>query len=185
MSPDGKLSRRLDLKFFVDETKYRISSKTESRPHVLDWNRDGLNDLVLILTDNQSSYDQQTKKMTASFAQRIFVNCDSKSRKQKINDGIVAKSRRPRDHRTWVGGPDTAADLKVKLDHFEDLELEKLAAQQIEASSLRPSISRHFEFVDFDRDGSFDIVFSDRKSEIRGGEPGSGCLLYTSPSPRD
>ncbi len=170
MSRDGKLSRRLDIKFSVDETKYRISAKSESRPHVLDWNRDGLNDLVLVLSDNQSSYDEETKQTTSRFAQRIFVDCDSKSRRQKINEGIVAKSRLP-PTRVGIGGPDTAADLRVKLKHFEDPQLEKLAMQQMAAGATQ---SKHFEFVDFDRDGRFDIVFSNTDSEIRPGEPGSG-----------
>ncbi len=176
MSGDGKLSRRFDVKFSVEAAKYRISGKNESRPHVLDWNRDGFNDLVLILNDNQSSYNEETKKTTFRFAQRIFVDRNSESRGQRIRDGIVAKSKLPGDARTAIGmgGPDTAADLKVELDCFEDPELEKLARRQMSESAERRSISKHFEFVDFDQDGNFDIIFSDSKSEVREGEPGSG-----------
>ena len=70
------LSQRFDIKYSVDQSKFDLVAKSESRPYVLDWDRDGNNDLVVVQQEDKITYDQN-KKPEFRAAYRLFVDTES------------------------------------------------------------------------------------------------------------
>ena len=179
VTDNGMHSKRYDLHFSVDKSQFRIEGKNPTRPYLLDWNRDGKDDLVLVLIDNLSTYDESTKTTNYDYRYRIFTNTDSHSRATKLREGRAAKAKRiEADGLTRgfnIGAPRSGADLEIKLDHFE-FEHEEFNQKVIEK---RP-VQSHFSFADFDGDGNTDVLYSQSEyfRDIVRVEQGSSYRTY-------
>ncbi len=133
---------------------------------MLDWDRDGVDDLVVILHDNKKMLNEDGNPTDVRTAWRVFVSADSLSLPQKTEAGIAAKSELPRSYVAeglTTGAPAKGADVNVELRAVVDPELEKMAAAQLANQNGNTTFQQHFEFADFDNDGSFDLLFSDVK----------------------
>lgn len=159
VSDDGMHSKRFDVNFTFEDTKFRFEGPTESRPHLLDWNRDGKDDLVLVLLNSLTTFDEVRQKTKYEYGYHIFTNTDSEFRAEEINEGRTAKSQRIRESEQTTadfGAPRSGADLRVTVDHFkfEHAEFNQKLFQQ------RP-VRVHFSFADLDGDGNTDLLYSE------------------------
>ncbi len=163
VSDDGLHSKRFDLNFTVDNSSFRFEGPTESRPYLLDWNRDGRDDLVLVLLNSLTTTDEATRKTKYEYGYHIFTNTDSASRAAKINEGRASKATRIQgdaQNTDSFGAPPTGADLKIELDHF-DLEHDEFNHKRFQQRPVRV----HISFADLDGDGNTDLLYSE--SEFR------------------
>ncbi len=126
---------------------------------MLDWNRDGRDDLVLVLRNSLTTFDEMTQKTKYKYGYHIFTNTDSASRAAMIKAGRSAKAKRIKadaQEKASTGSPPTGADLKVKLEHFE-FEHDEFNQKIFQQRPLRV----HISFSDLDGDGNKDLLYSE------------------------
>lgn len=168
LSEDGHLSRRFDIQFVVN-SEHSIAAKSESRPYVIDWNRDGFDDLVLVLRKYLAYYENESQKRPNFRTEfQIFVNADSETRPALIRKGQAAKAKRPADYTDssgTLGGPLRGVDVKLKLRAID-------LGNDDAPNDLDPRhvIHRHYAFADFDNDGNFDILYCEVDRQHISGE---------------
>ena len=144
-----KFSKRQDIKLVLEKSEVLPAQKTESRPHLIDWNRDGFVDVVVAMHLNETDYadlkietEYGFKEPEYRYTHKLLVNYGSAERKKQISNDQNAKSRQPKDN-SW-GSPTTGPDLELNLREIDF----DVAEGDVE-----------FVFDDFDGDGNFDLLY--------------------------
>ena len=47
LDSNNRLTKRRDIQISIDNSRYQLIPKAEARPFLIDWNRDGIEDLVV------------------------------------------------------------------------------------------------------------------------------------------
>lgn len=152
-------SKRFDVNFSVNNSNFQFEGPTESRPHLVDWNRDGRDDLVLVLLNSLTTFDEMSQKTKYEYGYHVFTNTDSASRAARIKEGREAKAKRVKgdaQEKGSIGSPPAGADLKVKLDHFK-FEHDEFNQKIFQHRPVRV----HISFADLDGDGNTDLLYSE------------------------
>ena len=119
--------------------------KTECRPHLVDWNRDGYDDIVVAM--NLDSSDYESFEPVYKYGVKLLINTNSADRKHQLKLGQAANAKRAKDEPfkdNEFGRPQTGPHMEVKLRALDS----EVAQRDIE-----------FDFADLDSDGNFDIVY--------------------------
>ena len=119
--------------------------KAECRPHLVDWNRDGYDDVVVAMNLDWSDYE--SPEPVYKYGMKLLINTNSADRNRQLEQGQAAKARRPNDEPfkdNESGHPQAGPDMEVKLRVLNY----EIAHRDIE-----------FDFADLDSDGNFDIVY--------------------------
>ena len=145
----------------------------ESRPYVVDWNRDGVNDIVVVMQCHEGSIE--TNDHTVTF--QIFV-------KSKHSD--ESNKRNPQTTPTFFGEGDTLKKGRYwKFDKFRFSEIDPMTQNERNKYSRDRIVKVHFSFADYDQDGNFDALFSEsiyKRCHVKFDKRNTWCDLKISSS---
>lgn len=155
LDSNNRLTKRRDIQISIDNSRYQLIPKAEARPFLIDWNRDGIEDLVVSLQVANKSDGRVTP---SSFSPKLFVKTGSQSRR---ND-TAKRLAQGRDRNSPVNGftPPGGADLVVALEPF-DLG-DEIEDRWRKFKSERWRVFAEFTFGDLDSDGTTDLIFSEQ-----------------------
>ncbi|MEM7454570.1 MAG: VCBS repeat-containing protein [Planctomycetota bacterium] len=159
MDSENRITNRRDLQIAIDQSRFALVPKAEARPFLIDWNRDGIEDLVVALL-----VADRTRPRTGpmGYCPRLFIKYGSSSRQDEIENGLNQRhvTTSPPQMFTPQGGADLVVNLEpVEFgngieEHWDGL------------SSQRWRIFAEFAFGDVDSDGNFDLIFSERAVRV-------------------
>ena len=155
LDSNNRLTKRRNIQISIDNSRYQLIPKAEARPFLIDWNRDGIEDLVVSLQVAKKSNGRITP---SSFSPKLFVKTGSSSRSNDTAKSL-ARGRAPQ---TPVNGftPPGGADLVVALEPF-DLG-DEIEDRWGKLKSERWRVFAEFTFGDLDSDGTTDLIFSEQ-----------------------
>lgn len=148
INAESSFSKRNDIKLVRTESNGVVSGKSECRPFLVDWNRDGHDDVVVLMLIERTDYKAPPVEYAYddSYGWELLINMGSAERKQRVEKARLAgaksnKKSPPQD--SWQSG-----------DVEHELEL-KLYPTKLEPFQNIGSLA----FNDFDSDGNFDMVY--------------------------
>ncbi len=158
LDANNQLTNRRDLQISIDNSRFTMIPKAEARPFLIDWNRDGIEDLVVAL---QVAEKNGTPLAPNSFTPKLFIKLGTESQKDQIEKDMARKTAGSSTPQMFTPA---GADLVVELKPFDFGE--KLTERWEELKQQRWRILAEFAFGDVDSDGNFDLVFSERMTRV-------------------
>ncbi|MEM7313822.1 MAG: hypothetical protein AAF497_11790 [Planctomycetota bacterium] len=142
-----QITSRKDIQINIDRQRFALIPKAETRPFVMDWNRDGIQDLVVALRvfDRQKSATPMNQ-----FQPKLFVKLGSKGK--NLAAPIAAGPQQ-------AAGTLHAAGTTIQLEPFEFNNGSEERWRKLLGQGWQVFVE--FAFGDVDADGNVDLIFSE------------------------
>ncbi len=144
----------------LDQTQY--PGKVEGHPYIVDWDRDGQDDLVFVtkvyeqVTEPAGSASGSGNPTARTIRTRLFLNSDLPSRAAEFETAATTESEPFMPARPGI----TRWNWRVEPVEFDFPQQYDQAAIVNRSPSDLTRIEFYFSFGDLDGDGAFDIVYS-------------------------
>lgn len=140
---DRSLKERQTARIVLESKQRPRFNKAESRPYIIDWDRDGENDIVVVSRVSGDKRGETTY--------RLFVSTKGSLAKLRENTGRGNQESEP-------------LEVITRMFDFGDQDPMTQRDRNLRTNNRMANI--HFAFGDYDRDGRFDALFSEAIHEI-------------------
>ncbi|MEM7786041.1 MAG: hypothetical protein AAF623_22020, partial [Planctomycetota bacterium] len=110
---NNRLANRRDLQISIDQNRFTLIPKAEARPFLMDWNRDGIEDLVVVL----QVFDKTVVPRPQNYSHKLFVKLGSQSQRSDIEASLKSNQQAVTNQQMFA--PEGGADLVVNLEPFD------------------------------------------------------------------